>query len=692
MILYPEGYNWDIDFSLSMEGLRIDKLAVGISLVVVLGVICPSLNAQRGSRPALGDRPAPKTLEELWAGYDPRAEPLETETLKEWEEADVVLCIVRYQIGTFKGQKAVMAAVYGYPKLGRNLPGLVQIHGGGQYADYRAVLMNAKRGYATISIAWAGRINAPGYHVNPDIVKLFWDGKTDDPRYKLTTDWGAVDGYHAPGRNPGNVFPSVRPASWTLDEVESPRNSGWFLCALAARRALTFLEQQSQVDPDRLGVYGHSMGGKLTVMTAVDSRVKAAAPSCGGISDRYNSSPLFRTSLGDDVSLRQISCPIVFLSPSNDFHGRINHLPVAVQEIQSRMWRVICSPHHNHQDTPEYEVATQLWFDQHLKGAFTCPDTPKTSLDLNTADGVPSFTVEPDASRPVLYVDVYYTQQGQEEGEIKDRENRINRFWHHARARQNGTIWTADLPLFSTNLPLWVYANVVYPLDTSITAAGYYYRSFTAEAFNLSSLVQMVTPNQLQAAGVRAALQPSLVIETFTDDWEKGWFTYRPEDWARRTHKVYAAKWRAPAHARLALEVRAVQSNRLVIGIDQYAAETQLSGRAKWQSIVLSAQDFRNATGESLPGWRGIKELRLGPQETLKPKRGATNKPVTLGGAWQGTKPEFRNLCWIPGKAKHYPTFSWDTVPVGFHFGKTDSLMTAEEARFVASHVGFICL
>jgi hypothetical protein len=356
------------------------------------------------------------------------------------------------------------------------------------------------------------------------------------------------------------------------------------------------------------------------------------------------------------------------------------------------MWRVICSPHHNHQDTPEYEVATQLWFDQHLKGAFTCPDTPKTSLDLNPADGVPSFTVEPDASRPVLYVDVYYTQQGQEEGEIKDRENRINRFWHHARARQNGTIWTADLPLFSTNLPLWVYANVVYPLDTSITAAGYYYRSFTAEAFNLSSLVQMVTPNQLQAAGVRAALQPSLVIETFTDDWEKGWFTYRPEDWARRTHKVYAAKWRAPAHARLALEVRAVQSNRLVIGIDQYAAETQLNGGAKWQSIVLSAQDFRNATGESLPGWRGIKELRLGPQETLKPKRGATNKPVTLGGAWQGTKPEFRNLCWIPGKAKHYPTFSWDTVPVGFHFGKTDSLMTAEEARFVASHVGFICL
>jgi len=77
------------------------------------------------------------------------------------------------------------------------------------------------------------------------ILKLFWDGNTDDPAYRLTTDWGAVDGYHAPGRNPGNVFPSAKPAAWTLDDVESPRNSGWFLCALAARRALTFLEHQA---------------------------------------------------------------------------------------------------------------------------------------------------------------------------------------------------------------------------------------------------------------------------------------------------------------------------------------------------------------------------------------------------------------------------------------------------------------
>ena len=538
-------------------------------LVVVglLAVGAPSF-AQETLAP-LKNGVAPQTHAELWADYDPRVEPLDVEVLKEWEEDGVLLKVLRYRIGIFKGQKAMMAAVYGYPKAGKELPGLLQIHGGGQYADYRAVLSNARRGYATISIAWAGRISAPGYMVNKDIVKLFWDGKTDDPNYKLTTDWGPLDAYHAPCRNPKNAFVKMSPAPWTLDPVESPLNNPWFLCTLGARRALTFLERQPEVDADRLGVYGHSMGGKLTVMTtAADSRVKASTPSCGGISDRYSNNALYSATINDDVNLKRISCPIIFLSPSNDFHGRINHLPAAVREIRSTVWRVTCSPHHNHQDTPEYEVATQLWFDQHLRGTFNCPETPKTSLDLDTANGTPSFTVEPDASQSVLYVDIYYTQQGEEEGEIKNRENRINRFWHHADAKKNEKTWVADLPLLSTDRPLWVYANVVYPLDKPVTGAGYYYGSYTAETFNLSSMVRLVTADQLKAVGIRATLKPSLEIETFEDGWEKEWFTYNVEDWARRTHKIYNEQWKAPEHARLALEVRSARPNKLVVGID----------------------------------------------------------------------------------------------------------------------------
>lgn len=620
-------------------------------LSVALLVSSSAVSAQeQDTLPPLDNGRAPANFTEMWKGFDPRAEPLEVEILKEWQEEGVTLRIVRFRIGVFKGQKAQLAAVYGFPQdrdaRQKKLPGLVQIHGGGQYADSRACLTNARRGYATVSIAWAGRISAPGYSVSPTEVKLFWDGRVDDPRYRMTTDWGAVDGYHAPGRNAGNQFPSAKPAAWTLDAVESPRNSGWFLCALAARRALTFLEQQPEVDPDRLGVYGHSMGGKLTVMTAVDSRVKAAAPSCGGISDRDNSSPLFRATLGDDVSLLEISCPIVFLSPSNDFHGRIGDLPVSTSEIASDEWRVTCSPHHNHQDTPPYEVATQLWMDEHLKGTFEFPETPETRLELQTKDHQPLFNVKPDPGRPILSVDVYFTQQGKADERPEDREDTMSRFWHHAEAAESEGVWSAPLPLLSTDRPLWVYANVLYDLEKPVTGAGYYYGIYTAESFNLSSLLTTVSPRELQAAGVTATRQPSRLIEDFQEGWQKEWFSYRPDEWARSTHKLHDEAWKAPPGAVLTLDVRSEKPNVLVILLDDTAAEVSLPGGEFWQTVHLKPEDFRRFNGDALPNWDSVRRLKLSPAEHLRPKRGSGEKPKRVGGNWAGRPPLFRNLRW----------------------------------------------
>jgi hypothetical protein len=589
-----------------------------------------------------------QTVEDLWAGFDPRAEPLDIEVLKEWEQDGVVLKVLRYRIGVFKGKKAMMAAVYGYPKGGKKLPGLVQIHGGGQYAHYNACLTNAKRGYATISISWAGRIDAPDYRVTPNEVKLFWENKTENPDYKIITDWGAIDAYHAPQRNKGNInWSSINPTEWSIDEVKSPRNSAWFACTIGARRALTFLEQQPEVDAGKLGVYGHSMGGKLTVLTAgSDRRVKAAAPSCGGISDRKEDE-LERVTIGDDAYLRRINCPIVFLSPANDFHGRINDLPTAIEEINTDEWRVTCAAHHNHQDTADYEVATQLWMDQHLKGSFAWPKTPETKLTLKTASGIPSFYVAPDASKPIVSVDVFYTQQGQIDGLMDDRENTIARFWHHAAAVQEHGAWMVEVPLFSTDKPLWVYANVVYALEKPISGAGYYYGTYTATRFNLSSLLTMVRPDDLKAAGAKASLQPSLLIETFEDGWEKEWFSYKPKEWPRKTHKVYDPQWAAPEGAKLALEVRSTEANKLVIGIDKYAAEVQLEGEPSWQKILVSPADFKNVEGAEMPNWSGIRELRLGDKETQRDTE--KNLKVEFGGVWQGADPAFRNVQWIRG-------------------------------------------
>ena len=597
--------------------------------------------------PVLKDRKAPQSHEGMWAGFNPLAEPLDIEILKEWEEDGIVLKVLRYRIGVFKGKKAMMAAVFGYPKGAKDLPGLVQIHGGGQYADYRAPLTNAKRGYASISISWAGRISAPGYTIRPDGVKLFWDGKTDDPKYKLTTDWGALDAYHAPSRNGKDAFPSIPVANWTLDPVESPRNNSWFLVALGARRALTFLERQPQVDGAKLGVYGHSMGGKLTVLTAgSDKRVKAAAPSCGGMSDRYSKYPLHLKTVSDPPSLKKITCPIIFLSPSNDFHGRIDDLETSVRETKSKDWRVTCSPHANHQDTPPYEVATQLWFDQHLKGKFEFPKTPE--LDLLLSPGKPpAVTLSVDETKKIEFIDVFYTQHGQMDGGKVDMENTKHRFWRHEPIPMGKAKPAVHLHLSSVDKPLWVFANVRYQLDKPISGAGYYYGEYTANSFNLSSLMKTVSVSQLKKARTVTTLKPSFLIEDFKGSWRKEWFSYKIEKWGIRTNKLYDSTWSAPEGAKMVLEGRSERPNQLVVGIDGYATEVALPGKNEWKVFQLSANDFKDAELKPLPSFSGGKQLRLDESDNLRPSRSSKAKPRRLGGQWKGKAPEFRNLRWL---------------------------------------------
>ena len=361
------------------------------SAMLVLGLGLGNAQGDlKDTLPPLVDQPAPSTVEETWAGFDPRKEPLDVEILKEWEEDDVIVKVIRYRVGVFKGQKAMMAAVYGYPKGGENLPALVQIHGGGQSAQSSFVVKDAKNGYATISIAWAGRINSTHYMVTNKEKEMFWTGDTEDPDYRITTDWGAVDGYHHHCRFPGNNFVQNPPSDSTIDPVNSPRNSGWFLCTMGARRAITFLEKQPQVDASRIGVYGMSMGGKLTVLTAgADSRIKAAAPACGGITDLSTRGRRTLPGVADDEYLKRITCPTIIMSPSCDFHSHIEDIPAAVDAIQNPEWRVVTSPNRNHGDRSEYSVGTLLWFNQILKNGERMANTPDLDVNLTTGDGIP---------------------------------------------------------------------------------------------------------------------------------------------------------------------------------------------------------------------------------------------------------------------------------------------------------------
>lgn len=605
-----------------------------ICMIILLFLGSNLLMADKETLPPLENGKVPKTFEELWRGFDPLKEPLEVEVLHETEKDGIVIKVIRFRVGIFKGKKAMMAGVYGYPKGAKNLPGLLHIHGGGQYAHWQTVFTNAKRGYATFSIAWAGRIDAPGYKVTPAELKAFWSGNKKDPKYKVSTDWGGIDGFHAPCRFKGNNFILNPPSETSVDSLASPRNSGWFYVTMATRRALTFLQKQQEVNPDKLGVYGHSMGAKLTVMTAgSDQRVKAAVPSCGGISDidNYNTSEDYVTTVCDSVYLPRITCPIVFQIPSNDFHSEINDLQLAINQIKSKEWRVTCSPHMNHMDKGEYVVLNQLWFDEWLKdSSFKVNKTPKSKLILKTDSGIPRFVVKPDQPDKVVALEVYYTEQGRN----NDRHNinhTSNKYWRYVPAKKEGDSWTADIPTSSNDKNLWVYANAKYALPKPISGVGYGYAPYTAKDYVISSRLGMATPVQKKAAGVKPTIKPSLVIEDFKDDWQKEWFSMRntPNQWDLRTKKVYSPLYKAPLGAKLVYEIKSEKPNTLAMNVGATYHIIILKGGNKWEKIEVFPTDFKGQPGNCFTDWQGMKDLAIS------------------GLNWKGPRPEFRNLHWV---------------------------------------------
>lgn len=576
---------------------------------------------------------APGTVETLWADFDPRKEDLDVKVVREWEKDGIVYRFVSYYIGTFKGKPAQMAAFFGFPKGAKKLPGLLQIHGGGQRASLKEVEFYAKRGYACLSINWGGR--------------EMETAKDGDPN----TDWGAVD----PTQNNVPGYANLKPGDKCLDPFESPRNNNWYLLTMGARRGLTFLEQQPEVDADRLGVYGHSMGGNLTVYVAgTDNRVKAAAPSVGGSGFRTEPWPLlpqvkmetpngdvklFNATIGFESYAPHIKAPLLWLGATNDFHGIMDDTYRTGNLIPHKNVRYSFTPHMNHRFTPEFAVTRPLWFDQHLKASFTFPATPDSELVLATDNHVPELQVTPDSSQDVAEVHVYYSV---------DPDPRA-RFWRSTDAKKSGDLWTAKLPILSVDQPLFAFANVAYGLKK--TESEPYARP--TEQFAISSMLHTAAPDKLKSAEVKATEKPYPLIDDFSYGWQD-WYLLEagnPHHWEFSTRKLSDPKWQGQSGQRLTLGVQAEKPNELIVVLtenffrsyrgksQEFVAVVKLDGGKDVQTVSLKPGDFKTIDGEGLSSWKNVDLLSL---RAYFDKSGKL-----LGGKnWAGGQPKFRKLWW----------------------------------------------
>lgn len=293
--------------------------------------------------------PVPQTQEDFWTSMHNKilTDPLNAATHTTWTEPHsdgsgntITISRITYELGPLTGTQhtanPVIAAYYAKPTTGTNLPGIVQNHGGGQFALSSYAKYWAEQGYAATCINWGGlhlenrNPNEPSssgtLHPNTN-----WDG--------LAAGFSRPSTATYPQDNPitdAIFWASIDPATFsdgqTLYDIPHPINSSWILNGYAVRRAITYLQSLPEVDGSRIGVLGWSMGGRTTMMSSTDPRIDVLAPAVGGTgflfedfwgvpgsarnSSGWQDIPLFKATVADQAYWPHVSVPVMFLNGS----------------------------------------------------------------------------------------------------------------------------------------------------------------------------------------------------------------------------------------------------------------------------------------------------------------------------------------------------------------------------------------
>ena len=589
----------------------------------------------------------------FWNAYDAREEPLQVEVVQSWEDDLGSYQLVRYHLASLEGSNRSaapkIAAYYGVPKQAKassSVPGIVHIHGGGQRANKSRVADWVKLGYACISINWGGKVLEQPATPNTD-----WDGLAAGFIGDRTeTHHNTVEG-------------SVN----TLYKEHHLLNSSWSLIAMSARRALTFLEQRPEVDGGKLGVEGHSMGGRSTVLTAIDPRIKAASPSVGGTGFLYQDLwglPGSARRMSEEAGLtyykQVVSCqsywphiqaPLLFLQAANDFNAP-NDLVFEGMALlpEASKAMVAIAPHFNHRFTTDTAAARFMWMEAHLKEDFRFPGLSASALKLDTEDGTPVFTVSVNqtAGLPVELVRVFYGYA---------RDPRI-RFWRSAEVqRKEGGVYTARCPVFDINEPLFAFANITYKMPRPLPA-----RPGAAETdlLTVSSQYQSIYPDALKAAMVKADATMYRVIDDFSRGWDD-WYRLsenNPHHWFYATRKIIDPAWMGPKGGHLMIDLETTApGNVLAVGIeantwqnytgrkrDTYHAVVPLAETGR-RTVSLRAGEFKNKAGEPMVDWDEATELFLTP----------ASKVTGTGTHWNGQPLRLHRVRWQGGEQVRRP-------------------------------------
>ncbi len=529
--------------------------------------------------------------EEIWEGYDPRHEPLGEEILETWTEDDVTYKEVYFNGEKFDGKYVRIYGIYASPLKGENLPGVLHIHGGGQTVNKDWLKEFTGRGYAALTFNWGGE----------------W------PNRDKVTQWNDVpNGNH-------------RSREGRLVTLPTPREDAYFLWTQASMRALTYLESQPEVNPDKLGAFGISMGGTIMWNLAFDQRIKAGCAIYGAGWNTYTyENPKYaighpgktptenelrwRDSLAPEASASFVHFPMLFLSSSNDRHGYMDRAEDSlglIPEGVQRAWSL--TPRFRHHISADFIHVLPGWMDYHLKGEGEWPVDPQAKI-VRGKDYAPEFQLAPSYPEKVAKVEVFYGLEN---------PFAVNRHWRNGEVRKEGHKYLASAPVMDADEYLFAFANITYESGIVISSSLQ-----AVIPRNIGAVSTIEKPNRVfydgaEGLGVWTSNSPGTDpiparaverMKAAVGPQGKPGFTvdrvnpmiYTPSDPEFRAPKGASLQFDIKSETGESFEVK-LHKNYWVADYKTFSCNVEIEGDEGWQTVTLASADFKDEkTGASL--------------------------------------------------------------------------------------------
>ena len=543
------------------------------------------------------------TPAEVWKGFDPREGPLEEEVIKKWSVGPVDYKEAYFTAWSQGDEKIRVYAIYAARADQGRQPAVMHVHGGGQTVNQNWLRFWTERGYAALTYNWGGA----------------WPNRD---RYAL---YGTLK--HGNHREAGDRLRATEP---------SVRASSWYVWAKVSRRALTYIERQPEVDPDRIGAFGVSMGGTILWPLAFDDRLRAGCAIYGvGWNGPMRHEPKYAlgydrkpptesdlawsAGMAPEAYAPYVKCPMLFLSGTNDHHGNMDRAYDTLAQMPEGMERrQAFTPRYRHHIGADFVHDLPLWMDAWLKGDVTWPTSPKAEMALGD-DGVPRLAVAAGRPESIEEIEVFYAVEN---------PHVVNRNWRSAEVTRRNNSWMAETPVLDVDRYLFAFANVRY--ESGIV---------------VSSNMEAVIPSRLGRA--TATDQPTSLIYDGSDGIGL-WTTnspctdpippvprpIRPAEgpFGRKgftvskyssplSYQIGDPKWRAGGRAALRFEVASrnpeqfqvvVYRNHFTPGQEKYTAGVSVAGGRGWCEVCLLPSQFAKDDGtERLDDWDALTTLQL---------------------------------------------------------------------------------